>query len=308
MRVVFFGNHTLGVRALQAILESDQVVGVVAHPADPEDGVRYESVYQFARQQKLNVVRSTGGDETLPGWVAECRPDLLWVTDYRYLLSPEILDLSPGGAINLHPSLLPLYRGRAALNWAILNGEREVGLTAHVIDEGLDSGDIVAQVRVPLGPEQDIGDALRMLYPVYAQITREVLAWFRSGCVPRRRQDHRLATIYPRRRPEDGRINWSLPAERIVNLVRAVARPYPGAFADISERRLTIWRAAELRNGSSNAAPGTIVTDDPTRIVVQTGSGLLESRDFEWSVRPGAEMAGLPIDRTGEACHEQRAG
>lgn len=308
MRVIFFGNHTVGVRALQAILESDQIVGVVAHPIDPEDGVRYESVYQFARQQKLNVVRSAGGDQTLPGWVAECRPDLLWVTDYRYLLSPEILDLSPGGAVNLHPSLLPLYRGRAALNWAILNGEREVGLTAHMLDDGLDSGDIVAQVRVPLGLEQDVGDALRMLYPVYAQITREVLAWFRCGCVPRRRQDHRLATTFPRRRPEDGRIDWSQPAERIVNLVRAVARPYPGAFSDIAGRRLTIWRAAAITNGTSKVVPGTILTNRPGQIVIQTGSGLLETCDFEWTQRPGAEMASLPIDRTGEACHEQRAG
>lgn len=308
MRVVFLGNHTVGVRALEAILESDPVVGVVAHPADPEDGARYESVFDFAKQQKLNVIRSSGRDELLPGWVAECRPDLLWITDYRYLLSPEILDLSPGGAVNLHPSLLPRYRGRAALNWAILNGEREVGLTAHMLDDGVDSGDIIAQVAVPLRPEQDVGDALRLLYPVYAQITREVLAWFRSGCVPRRRQDHSLSTTFPRRRPEDGRIDWTQPAERIVNLVRAVARPYPGAFADFGERRLTIWRAAGLNNGALHGLPGTLVTETRRRLVIQTGSGLLETGDFEWSPAPSREANQMPIEEVGDARHEQRAG
>ena len=147
MRLLFFGNHTVGVRALAAAAELTEVVGVVAHPPDPEDGLRYESVADFATAQGWPVLRAVGRDAGVAAFVAAQRPDVIWITDYRYLLPAAVVALAPLGAINLHPSLLPKYRGRAPVNWAILHGESELGLTAHRVDDGMDTGDVQSHNR-----------------------------------------------------------------------------------------------------------------------------------------------------------------
>ncbi len=283
MRVAFLGNHTVGVRALEAIAETEQVVGVVAHPADHEDGVRYLSVHDAAVAHGWPVLRATGKDPALLPFLETVLPDLLWATDYRYLLPPDVLALPPLGAVNLHPSLLPRYRGRAPINWAILEGEQTLGLTAHFVDEGLDTGDVIVQRSFELGPDEDVGNALEKLYPLYVEVTREVLDAFRAGDVPRRRQDHALATVFAARHPDDGLIRWSEPADRLRNLVRAVAHPYPGAFTSVEGRRLTIWSARALPG--NGARPGTVVAIEEDGPVVQCGSGRLLLTEIESDAR-----------------------
>ncbi|HOV86315.1 MAG TPA: methionyl-tRNA formyltransferase [Syntrophobacteraceae bacterium] len=282
MRIVFLGNHTVGVRALEALLQKDEVVGVVAHPPDPEDGIRYLSVYDFSRRRGLHAVRKNGRDPGLEEFVRDCRPDLLWITDYRYLLPQGVLTVAPLGVVNLHPSLLPAYRGRAPINWAILHGERELGLTVHFVDEGMDTGDIIEQVPFFLSENQDVGDALCILYPLYGEITRRVIAHFRKGKVPRRPQDHRRATVFPRRTPEDGLIQWEQRAERIRDLVRAVAPPYPGAFSFCHGRKIRILSAAVRSEEGVHGEPGSILSLDSTGPVVCAGTGTVWIRKFEW--------------------------
>jgi methionyl-tRNA formyltransferase len=207
-------------------------------------------------------------------FVGNAKPDLLWVTDYRYLLPRPLLDLAPIGNVNLHPSLLPKYRGRASINWAILNGETTLGLTAHFIDEGMDTGDIIDQVSFELRQNQDVGDALRMLYPLYEEITVRVLDYFRSGAVPRRRQDHSQATSFPRRKADDGEIDWRKSAIKIVNLVRAVAAPYPGAFTECDGNRLMVWQAS-VGNVARDAShsPGVVMAKRRDAVVVACKDG-----------------------------------
>jgi methionyl-tRNA formyltransferase len=171
MRVLFLGNHTVGVRVLEAISEVAEVAGVVAHPSDPEDGVRYESVYQFAVGRNWPVIRGRAHEATTHAFIEQARPDLLWITDYRYLLGKSTLDVAPLGAVNLHPSLLPKYRGRASINWALLHGETRLGLTAHFVDDGMDTGDLIAQMEYTITEDQDVGDCLRILYPLYGRLT-----------------------------------------------------------------------------------------------------------------------------------------
>lgn len=295
MRVVFLGNHTVGIHALRALAEQDEVVGVVAHPPDPEDGVRYGSVYEFARGRGWGVIRAKAKERPVHDFIACSKPDFLWVTDYRYLLPASLLALAPLGAVNLHPSLLPKYRGRAPLNWAILHGETRLGLTAHFVDEGCDTGDIIAQVTFSLSEEQDVGDALSILYPLYESLTREVLAFFRVGNVPRVPQDHSQATVYPRRKPEDGKIDWHQPAASIRNLVRAVAAPYPGAFTTVNGERLTVWSARLAADMSSDAAPGSIVDEGPQGIAVQCGEGVLLLNRIKGKVPPAALQPGCRL-------------
>ena len=278
MRVAFFGNHTVGVRALEAIAASAEVAGVVCHPPDPEDGVRYESVYEFARSRGWKTTRGKGRDEAVYEFVRQARPELIWITDYRYLIPLPLIQAAPQGAVNLHPSLLPKYRGRAPVNWAILNGESEFGLTAHFVDEGMDSGDIIAQKRFTLTDDQDAGDALKRLYPLYEEITREVLRHLRHGEAPRTPQNHALATSFPRRTPEDGLIEWTKPAREVRNLVRAVAAPYPGAFTFAGDEKLTIWKARPAADEALRGNPGEILAIVGEELTVCCGDAALLCR------------------------------
>lgn len=280
MRILFLGNHTVGVRSLNALARHNAIVGVVAHPPDPEDGARYESVYDHAHGAGLSVARYTGRDPALERYVRDVRPDLLWIADYRYLLPQTVLDLAPLGAVNLHPSLLPFYRGRAPINWAILRGEREIGLTAHFIDEGVDSGDIIAQRRVSLSADEDVGDALNKLYPIYERLSHEVVQAFRNGTVERRAQPPGEWLVWPRRKPTDGLIDWNQDSESVANLVRAVARPYPGAFCRLGADKLTIWRA-RAGTPSGPGCIGAIWRVEANRFFVNCAEGSLEVLDYE---------------------------
>lgn len=281
MRVVFLGNQTVGVRVLQTISETDEIMGVVAHPPDPEDGVCYESVFAMARQRGWNVMRGKGRDRATVEFVSAARPDLIWITDYRYLIPAEMTAVAPLGAVNLHPSLLPSYRGRASINWALLKGETRLGLTGHFVDEGMDNGDIIEQVSYEVGEDQDVGDCLNILYPLYASMSRKILAHFRSGKVPRTPQDQSRATVFPARKPEHGVIDWKQRAREILNLVRAVAAPYPGAFTTLDGKKVMIWKARIASEMGSGFPPGYIVEVSPQRILVQCGEGTLMLTDLE---------------------------
>jgi methionyl-tRNA formyltransferase len=294
MKVIFLGNHTVGVRALQAISESAEVAAVVAHPPDPEDGVRYESVAGFAERNGWKWIRGKAKTPEVYSFIEKAKPDLLWITDFRYLIPPEMIALASLGAVNLHPSLLPLYRGRAPVNWAILKGERRLGLTAHFVDEGMDTGDIIDQISYEIGDAQDVGDCLNILYPLYVGITQKVLAYFESGRVPRVSQDHSRATSFPRRRPEDGLIDWAQNARSIFNLVRAVAFPYPGAFTSLSGQRVTIWKARIASNTALTTEPGRVIEDSELGPLVQCGQGTLLLTRVEGhphsALRPGCQL------------------
>jgi methionyl-tRNA formyltransferase len=269
------------VRTLEAIGDAGvEIVGVVAHPPDPEDGVAYESVHDYARRAGFDVVRLRGRDEALRDFARDRSPDLIWITDYRYLVPEDLLAVAPAGAVNLHPSLLPRYRGRAPLNWAILSGESTLGLTAHFVNAEVDAGDVIVQREYQLNPDEDVGDALNKLYPLYADVTSEVLGYFARGVIPRVPQDSRNATVFPARQPEDGLISWSASAVGVRDLVRAVARPYPGAFTSVDGRRLTVWRA-RLAGEEAGAVPGTILAAAP-RLCVACGEGVLELLEVEW--------------------------
>lgn len=297
MRVVFFGNHDVGIAALDTIVNHADVVGVIAHPFDPEEGVRYASLYNFALKNNLNVIRGTGQDALVTEFVKQLVPDLIWVTDYRYILPFHLFVLAKLGAINLHPSLLPKYRGRAPINWAILNGETEIGLTAHFIDEGIDTGDIISQVAIKLNRDQDVGDALVALLPQYRKITSEVLDFFESGVVPRQAQDHSKSSLFQARKPEDGRISWFQNAETICNLVRAVSYPYPGAFCESKYGKIIIWKADVVSNNNIvKDKPGTVLgTKKKNKSMIQCGDGIIEI--LECNLEDGSAVQLIAGDR-----------
>jgi methionyl-tRNA formyltransferase len=283
MRIAFLGNHTVGVVVLKVLLQESDVVAVVAHPSDPEDGTRYRSVYNFAVEHDLSVLRARGKDEKLKQFIREKKPDLLWITDYRYLIPGNIISLAQLGAINLHPSLLPKYRGRAPINWAIINGEVNLGLTVHFVDDGMDTGDIIYQESFFLSQEQDVGDALNILYPLYGLITQKVLKAFESGNIPRHSQNHLASTVFSRRTPADGLIDFTDAAISVWNLIRAVSRPYPGAFSYLNDKKVFLWKARPSTiRVNTGAIPGSIQKVDSKGFHIQCGDGPLCITDFSF--------------------------
>jgi len=197
------------------------------------------------------------------------------------MLSQEILKIPVSGAYNLHGSLLPAYRGRAPVNWAIINGEKKTGVTLHHMIEKPDAGDIVGQKAVDI----EFEDTARILYDklciAATEMLAEVLPLIREGRAPRIRQDVTKGSYYGGRRPDDGRIDWGRSAVSIYNLIRAVTDPYPGAFGFLpGAGKILIWWAFPQEKRRSHQTPGRIVIEGED-VFVSTGDGRLKLVDIE---------------------------
>jgi methionyl-tRNA formyltransferase len=272
-RWAVFAYHTVGARALAALVaRGEDVAIVVTHADDPSESAWFESVAEVARIHRIPCLTPTA--PTLPAVVDTLRrlaPDFILSVWYRQLLGPELLSLSRVAALNLHGSLLPAYRGRAPLNWVLVNGETCTGVTLHHMTTVADAGDIVAQRPIAIEPDDTALTLYERMVKAGVKLLLKSYPAVLAGTAPRIPQDDACATTMRRRRPEDGRIEWSWPAARIFNMIRAVAEPYPGAFVGEGPARLTLW-AASLAAGSSSAAPGTLLEIVPSRgIAVATG-------------------------------------
>lgn len=274
MRVLFFGYSQIGHRAVHLLAERrDDVLAVVTHRDDPRENRWYKTPAEAAAEHGFRVIYAEdlgpGGAEELAQSLA---PDLLLSVFYRDLLPDGVLRSARLAALNLHPSLLPAYRGRAPLNWALVNGERETGVTLHHMVAKADAGDIVAQRKIPIEPRETALSLYLKIEQAGIEILAEALPLVEAGTAPRLPQDLSRSTYFGRRRPEDGRIDWSWPAERIDRLVRAVAPPWPGAFAEIEGRRVVVAQGepAELISSENRPTPGT-VRRDGDHLFVATG-------------------------------------
>jgi methionyl-tRNA formyltransferase len=307
---VLFAYHTFGARALEALLaRGERVVAVVTHADDPAEGDWFESVADLARVHRLPLLVPPSPNlapvvETLRALA----PDVILSVWYRRLLGPELLAVPRLAALNLHGSLLPKYRGRAPVNWALVNGETLTGVTLHHMTVEADAGDIVAQARLDIDPEDTAATLYRRIVTAGVDLLLETAPAIAAGTAPRKPQDHAQATVFPRRRPEDGRVEWSWPAARIADMIRAVTHPYPGAFVGEGTARLHLWAGSVLSDGAVAAAPGTLLEMRPTEgVAVSTGRGVLllrrvqeagvaeepaEAWAFRRGLRPGAPLGG----------------
>jgi len=242
-KAVVFGYGDIGVRGLAALLEAGlEVPLVVTHRDDPAEARWYASVFDFATRKRLRVVTD------LPVDVGN--PDLIFSFYYRNMLPMPLLAKARLGAWNMHGSLLPRFRGRAPLNWAILKGETETGVTLHEMVEKPDAGRIVDQQAVPIGPDETAVEVFRQMTAAAEAVLKRSLPAILSGKPDLKPQDLSKGSYYGRRRPEDGRIEWSQSAKEIHDLVRAVAPPFPGAFTDgmkINRTRIDPSKKAKQR-------------------------------------------------------------
>ena len=239
---VVFAYHDIGVRCLEALIELGVDIRlVVSHEDNKSEKIWFASVRDVAKKNGITVIspESPNTDEVIEQ-VAGCHPDFIFSFYYRQMLAPELLEIPGRGAFNVHGSLLPHYRGRVPVNWAIIHGERECGVSLHRMEIKPDAGNLLAQRAVPILRNDTAFDVFQKLKCVAESMLIDTVPEMITGTVIEKPLDIAKGSYFSGRKPEDGRIDWNLPATNIHNLVRAVAPPYPGAFFDIGQHRVEI--------------------------------------------------------------------
>ncbi|AVF35043.1 bifunctional UDP-4-amino-4-deoxy-L-arabinose formyltransferase/UDP-glucuronic acid oxidase ArnA [Rahnella sikkimica] len=275
MKAIVFAYHDIGCVGLQALVDAGyDVQAVFTHTDAPNENQFFSSVARMGADLNLPVYAPE--DVNHPLWVDRIRalqPDVIFSFYYRNMLSEEILSLAPRGGFNLHGSLLPRYRGRAPVNWVLLNGETETGVTLHKMVKRPDAGDIVGQHKVAIAAD----DTALKLHAKVREAAKELLTTLlpemKAGKITLTPQDETQASYFGRRTAADGEIHWHKSATEIHNLIRAVTEPYPGAFSFLGQRKLTIWRARPLAI-QHDKQPGTVLSSDP--LTIACGEGALE--------------------------------
>lgn len=259
-RIAVFAYSDTGYACLKLLFDrGEEVVLVATHADDPGEAPWFPSVAELARAHGLEpVIIEDPHKPAAIERVRVCAPDLLFSFYYRGLLPAKMLWIPRLGAYNVHGSLLPKYRGRAPVNWAVLRGESRTGATLHVMTERPDAGDIVDQESVEIGPDDTAIEVQRRVSAAAARMLGRRLEELKAGTAPRRSQDESAATKYGRRRPEDGRIDWTRPSQEVHNLVRAVTHPYPGAFTDLFGGKTFIWKTRLPHLGAHDNFPGQV--------------------------------------------------
>lgn len=275
MRVIFLGTPDFAVPTLNMLAKTRNVVAVFSQPDRARDRagnllptpVRAEAeklgipVFQFSSIKKEGV-------QTLK----ELKPDLMITAAFGQILSQEILDIPPLGVFNVHASLLPAYRGAAPIQWAVISGETETGITVMKTEAGLDCGDILWVKKTPIGPEETAGELFDRLAVLGAQALQEALEALDEGRLTPVPQDERLATHFPMLKKEDGRLDFSRPAARLVCLIRGV-NPWPSAFTFFEGNLLKVHAAQAV---PGRGEPGEILAADPkSGLVVACGEGAI---------------------------------
>lgn len=275
MKAVVFAYHDMGCTGIRALAEAGfDICAIFTHADNPAENHFFGSVARTAAQ--LGVPVYAPEEVNHPLWVdriREMKPDAIFSFHYRQMLSDEILACAPVGAFNLHASLLPKYRGRAPLNWVLVNGEEETGVTLHRMVKRADAGAIIASEKVAIAADDT---ALTLHYKVCEsakQLLSQSLPGLLSGDFTEHPQDESQATCVGRRTPEDGRIDWQQPVQRTHNLVRAVTDPWPGAFSYVGAAKFIIWQS-KICHDRPVAKPGTVLSVSP--FVVACADGALE--------------------------------
>ena len=278
------GTPEFAVPSLEALLQSDdQVVGVVSQPDRPK-GRGHQLVAPpvklVAERAGIPVlqplkIRTADFLQALSAW----QPDLIAVAAYGRILHAPILQLPPRGCVNVHGSLLPKYRGAAPVQWAVINGETETGITTMLMDEGMDTGPMLLQEKLDILPDDTAGTLAPRLAEFGGRLLVDTIAQLKAGTLMPRKQDDGQATMAPLLKKEDGLIDWTMNAISLANRVRGLS-PWPGAYTFFGEERWNIWKAVSTR-GATTEKPGTVVTVNKQAIVVATGDGLFEIHEIQ---------------------------
>lgn len=261
----------IGCKGIEALQRSGfEIVAVVTHKDDPNENVWFPSVAELASSMGIPVFAPD--DVNHPLWAARIRalkPEIGFSFYYRDMLKPAILDIPTRGCFNLHGSLLPKYRGRCPVNWVLVNGETETGVTLHAMTPRPDDGDIIAATRIPIDGDDTAYSLFQKCASASTELLDRTLPAIKDGTAPRIPQNARAATYFGGRRPAHGEIDWAAPATTVRNLVRAVTKPYPGAFSHVGNRKCVFWSVTVVASSDPEAAPGTVLSISPLVIACE---------------------------------------
>lgn len=281
LRVIFMGTPDFAVPCLARLQEIADVIAVVTQPDKPKgrgQKLLPPPVKVFAETHGITVYQPTR--VKAPDFVdvlRELSPDLIVVVAFGQILSKDLLDLPPLGCINVHASLLPRYRGAAPMQWAIVRGEKETGITTMFMDEGLDTGDMLLWDTLPIPQTMTAAELHDAMMTLGADVLEKTLGALSEGTLKRIPQDDTRSTYAPLLDKELGRIDWQKSAQEIHDLVRGL-NAWPGAYAMLNGQKFKIWRT---RIAEGAAKPGEIVTMTKAGLLVGTGKGLLEILELQ---------------------------
>ena len=246
-RVMYYGNQNVGAACLQELLshQAVEVVGVVVLDPFPDETLKYRSVRQVAESAGVPVHAPENiNDEAFVSFVREQNVDYGLSVAWRKIFRPPLIRAHKKGILNFHGAYLPHYRGANPTNWALLRGAKTTGVTVHFVDEGVDTGPIVLQRKLAIGPEETAWQVRQRQDSLSVELMRELAGLITQGSeLPRTPQDPRVGRTYGVRKPEDGLLNFEKPARELYNQIRALTHPYPGAFTYVQGRKLVIWWA-----------------------------------------------------------------
>lgn len=273
LRVVLLGDGAWAARSLDTLLDAGHQVAAVVLRAAPSD----TSLADVARQRGVTLAQPADINAAdAVRWLRSLAPDLLLSVAYNQILGGEVRNVPLLAPLNFHAGMLPRYRGRNVLNWALINGETEVGITAHLIDAGIDTGDIILQRRLEVGWTETYGDLLARVVDAMPALVLDSVALMQAGAPPRRPQAHLAGTYCPGRRDGDEWLDWSDSSVMLHNKVRAISRPGPGARSAIDQEPVTIWRAyCDPAWPAYRATPGVVVQRRDDGVLVKTGDSVL---------------------------------
>jgi methionyl-tRNA formyltransferase len=287
-RILFFGYSEVGYECLELLLaRGDNVVALITHEDNPGEKIWFKTPAIAARAKGVPIL--TPEKIGVPEWIERIgalRPDLILSVYYRNMIGTKILGVAPLGAFNMHGSLLPKYRGRAPINWAVLHGESRIGMTLHRMVRAPDAGAIVDQEGVNIDARDTAEQAFRKVLPCARALLARQIEALLAGTAKETPQDESQATYFGGRKPEDGRIDWNRGSKQIFDLIRAVTDPYPGAFTDAGGARLMVWWAEPDSPAAHGlrGRPGEVLSAVP--LIVATADGALEITRLEWKGAP----------------------
>lgn len=272
MKLVVCAYNNVGFRCIQELLrQGAEICLIFTHEDSPTEEIWFESVSELAVGHGITCLTTDVSEPENIERIRVIAPDYLFSFYYRNMIRQAVLDIPTLGALNLHGSYLPKYRGRVPVNWAVINGETETGATLHFMTEKPDAGDIVDQEKVGIEFTDSAFDVFHKVTDAAVTVMGRAWPLLRDGVAPRMSMDLKAGSYFGGRKPADGRIDWSKSAVDIYNLVRGVAHPYPGAFTFLGDTRLFIWSAWPVKG---EGKPGSILSHKP--LLVGTGDGLLE--------------------------------
>ncbi len=282
MKAVVLAYHNMGITGLDALLQNGfEIAMIFTHENDPDENCWFGSVKEWAQKNKIPY--DTTEHINSPEWIdkiTSLKPDILFSFYYRKMIGRAILDIPRLGAMNLHGSFLPAYRGRCPVNWVLVKGENRTGVTLHDMVDKPDAGDIIGQKEVQI----EFDDTARTLYDklcvAAGGLLAEALPVIKTEQIPRKKQDLTKGSYYGGRRPEDGRIDWTQSARDIYNLIRAVTDPYPGAYALMENGEAMILWWAKPAKAMIGYAPGNVFISDQD-VLVQTGNDAIRLLEIE---------------------------